>query len=299
MKKTYTYSAFGLVISSEIEIPEFIVSNGISEVNILYGKVPKNLLKKEFEGFRYQISKNEFLIKYSTWATFYVSNGNKIIIQPEKNVDERDIRAFLMSTVIAILLHQRKCLPLHSSGIVFKNKVVLFAGNSGIGKSTIAIALNNKYKYKLISDDITVISEQNSLPQIHSSFPSVKLWQDSLEMLEISKNDLPFIRKDVFKYRYNSNTDFYNGTLNIDSIFVLENNDKNKTEISEIKGVDKFNIVRNQIFRAKMVKELYSKEHFKLITLLLNSAKCYIISRPKDVNTINELCALVHKTLNK
>jgi len=299
LKKHYTYSAFGLIISSEIEIPEFVISKEKSNVTICYGNVPKTLKKTEHEGFRYQISKNEFLIKYSTWATYFVCNGEKVIIQPEKNADERDIRAFILSTVIAIVLHQRGLLPLHTSGIVYKNKGVLFAGNSGIGKSTIAIALNKKYKYKFISDDITVISEQNAAPIIYSSFPSVKLWQDSLDMLKISNNKLPLIRKDVNKFRYNTNTDFYSGILNPYAIFVIENNVQNKVEIIEIKGVEKFNIVRNHIFRAKMIKELYSNEHFKLLTLFLNSAKCYKILRPKDVNTINELSSMINNIIKK
>lgn len=299
MRKKYTYLAFGLIISSEIEIPEFIVSKGKRDVTIRFGETPKKIKNFVHEGFKYQISKNEFLIKYSTWATFYVKNGNEIIVEPEKNVDERDIRAFIISTIIAIIIHQRNLLPIHSSGIVYNNKAVLFAGNSGIGKSTIALALNNMHKYKLISDDITVVTEQNSLPQIYSSFPSLKLWQDSLDMLNISKKGLQFIRKDVNKYRYFSENDFFSGIISPHTIFVLENSNTNKIELTEVKGVEKFNLVRTHIFRAKMIKELYSKEHFKTLTLLLNSVICYKILRPKEINTINELSTLINTTLLK
>ena len=48
-----------------------------------------------------------------------------------------------------------------------------------------------------------------------------------------------------------------------------------------------------------MIKELYSNEHFKLLTLFLNSAKCYKILRPKDVNTINELSSMINKIIKK
>ncbi len=299
MATIYTYTAFGLTFSSEIEIPEFLPTTGESQVLITLGNVPENIEGNSTEGFRFQISKNEFIIRFKPWVSFYVCNGNSIIIQPEKDADERDVRVFLISSVIAILLHQRGWMPLHASGIKVNNKAVLFSANSGIGKSTISLALNRKFGYPLIADDITIISEKEGKPIVHSSFPSAKLWQESIDLLGISNEGLNYIRKDVFKYRYDNRPDFFNGILEPFIVFVLENSDNEKVEISEVKGIEKFNVLRIHIFRLRMVNELYATELFKLISILLNTAKCFKISRPKNGNTLDELCSIVQSIITK
>jgi len=299
MATTYTYSAFGINISSEIKIPEFIPSSGDIQVTVSYGEVPKKLDEKIINGFRFQISADEFIIRYKPWAAFYVCNGNKIIIQPEKDADENDIKTFLISSVIVMLLHQRGLLPLHASGIKVDNKAVLFAANAGVGKSTIALDLNRKYGYPLIADDVTVVSAINNLPVVYSSFPSAKLWQDSIEMLGLLNKDLPFIRKDVFKYRFDNRPAFFSGILEPLLIFVIENGDKENIEIQEIKGVDKFNVLRQHIFRAKMINEIYAVEHFKILTQLLKSVSCFKILKHNNSNTLNELSVTIQDTIKQ
>jgi hypothetical protein len=299
LKKNFTYKAFGLFISSEIEIPEFFQAKGEAQVHITIGKVPANISNIYKQGFRYQVSKTEFLLRFKEWAEFYVKDGNRIVIQPEKGVDERDIRAFLLSPVIALLLHQRGLFPLHSSGINYKNKAVLFAGNSGAGKSTIAMALNRKFHYPLISDDISVINNEKGKLAVFSSFPSVKLWDDSLEMLEMPIEEMPFIRKDVLKRRYDNSAEYHSGILDPAAIFFLGISDQNEIKTSEINGVEKFNFLRQFIFRKGMVDELYAKEHFSIMTSLLTNVSCFELKRPKAETLPDALLQKVDDILQK
>lgn len=299
MKKKYTYRAFGLIISSEIKIPEFISATGKSQVEITIGKLPDNIPEIYKQGFRYQIAKNEFLLRFKAWAEFYVKDGNIIVVQPNEGVDERDVRVFLLSPVIGILLHQRKLLPLHSSGICYNNEAILFAGNSGSGKSTLALAMNRHYGFKLISDDITAISLENEKVVAHSSFPSIKLWQDSLEMFEIPIEEIPIIRKDVFKYRYDNSTEFHEGKLIPSTLFFLETADVKQISIAEIKGAAKFNLLRQNIFRKNMIDELYSSEHFNISSVFLNQIKCFKIIRPKNNCDPQKLAEATYAILNK
>jgi hypothetical protein len=289
LKKIFTYKAFGLFISSEIEIPEFFQAKGEAQVRITFGKVPANISTIYKQGFRYQVSKTEFLLRFKEWAEFYVKDGKQIIIQPDEGVDERDIRAFLLSPVIALLLHQRGLFPLHSSGINYKNRAVLFAGNSGAGKSTIAVALNRKFHYPLISDDISVINNEKGKPVVFSSFPSVKLWDDSLEMLEMPIEEMPFIRRDVLKRKYDNSAEYHSGILDPAAIFFLSINDQNEVTTREIKGVEKFNFLRQYIFRKGMVDELYAKEHFSIMTSLLTNVNCFELKRPKSETLPDEI----------
>jgi hypothetical protein len=299
LKKIYTYQAFGLTISSEIEIPEFIQTTGKSQVRISLGKVPVNISHVYKQGFRYQISKNEFLLRFKTWAQFYVEDGKNITIQSKAGVDERDIRAFILSPVIGALLHQRGMLPLHASGICYNNCAVLFAGNSGAGKSTLALAMCRNYGLKLISDDITSVSTQNDECFVNSSFPFVKLWQDSVEMFDMSIEDLPKIRNNVLKYKYDNSKYFIAGNFIPTNLFFIECADVKEVVILEIKGSEKFNLLRKNIFRINMVEGLYSSSHFSVSLALLNSVKCYKLLRSKKESLPNKLAGEVYSVLQK
>lgn len=301
MSQKYTYKAFGLIFSSEIEIPEFLKSEGEPDVSIVLGEIPETIKDVYKEGFRFLLSKTEFVLRFKEWAEFYVCNGKQITIKPEKDVDERDVRAFLLSPVIAILLHQRGLLPLHSSGINYKNKAVLFTGNSGAGKSTLAMALNRKYNYPLISDDIMAIHKEKEKAVAYSSFPSVKLWDDSSEMLDIPVEELPYIRKDVFKRRYDNSNEFYSGVLEPGIIFFISTGEEKQVLSREINGIEKFTFLRQHIFRSQMVGELYAQNQFGLMTLLLTKVKCYEIKRPKSdclpENMVNVVHGIIEKTI--
>lgn len=299
MKNKYIYRAFGLIISSEIEIPEFIPATGISQVEITLGKIPDNILTIYKQGFRFQVSKNEFLMKFKAWAEFFVKDGKKIIVQPADGVDERDMRVFLLSPVIGMLLHQRKGLPLHSSGICYNNKAVLFAGNSGSGKSTLALAMNRYFGFRLISDDISLITNENDNAVVHSSFPAIKLWQDSLEMFEIPISEVPQVRKEVFKYWYDNSAGFRDGKLIPSHLFFIEPGDVKQSIITEIKGAEKFNHIRKNIFRKNMIDELYSTEHFLISSSLLNQVNCYKIIRPKNNSVPKDLAEMVMSFIRK
>lgn len=299
MKGKYTYRAFGLIISSEIEIPEFCQAEGESQVHISLGKVPDNISNIYKQGFRYQISKNEFLLRFKTWAQFYVKEGKQIIVQTENGVDERDTRAFLLSPVIGVLLHQRGLLPFHASGICYNNEAILIAGNSGAGKSTLALAMSRNYGFKLISDDITAITYQKEKCFVCSSFPSVKLWQDSVEMFDIPLEDLPVIRKDVLKFRYNNSQDYIAGKFKVAVIIFIESADVKEVEINEIKGSEKFNVFRKNVFRIQMVEELYALRQFVISSTILNSAKCYKVLRPKKGAALDSLAEKVYAVLQK
>lgn len=299
MKDCFSYKAFGLIISSEIEIPEFLPFVGEPDVHIVFGDIPETISNIYKEGFRFVLSKNEFILRFKDWAEFYVKDGKQITIKPEKDVDERDVRAFLLSPVIAILLHQRGLLPLHASGINYKNKAILFAGNSGVGKSTLAMALNRKYKYPLISDDITVIRNEDNKPVAFSSFPSVKLWDDSSEMLEIDIEELPYIRKDVFKRRYDNSGEFFSGILEPGIIFFIGTSESEEIVLREIIGTEKFNFLRTNIFRGTMVGEIYAQNQFGILTAILSKVKCYELKRPKSNSSPENLLSTVHDIMEK
>lgn len=160
-QQLFEYHAFGLDIRSEIQLPELSVSfaspgQSVGVIDVRYGHVPENLENPKASGVLFQAADGVFLLKMDSIARYMASNGKEIIVEPLPGSGEKDIRLFLLGSVFGALLHQRGALALHSSGIVTSHgdekKAVLFAGNSGIGKSTLAAALQQR-GYPLLGDD--------------------------------------------------------------------------------------------------------------------------------------------------
>lgn len=298
MGKKYIYKAFGLTFSSEIEIPEFTTDEGEEVVRIYSGTVPAELKEKANTGFRYQINKNEFLLQFNPWAQFYLRNGNEITYCQEKGADERDTRAFLLSIVMSVLFQQRNALPVHSGSICFKGKAVLFAGNSGTGKSTLAMLMNRQFGYKINSDDVTVISDIDGMLLINSSFPSVKLWRDSIDLLGIDFRQLRPVRNGSYKYRYNNPEIFNNEPLLPYAIVFLNNNTLvREIQLSEVKGSAKFRLLGNLIYYGRITGSLYAQEQLALMSALLSKVKCYEINIPSGGSGRDNLAGIINSIL--
>lgn len=139
----HQYWAFGLYIHSEIEFPElYLATSEDADVIILYGDVPQELIKAAKVVRKHlQLNDQEFLLSRDDAGRYYASNGNKIVVSPLQGAHPRSIRLYVLATVMAAILHQRKKIPYHASAILFNNEIVLFAGQSKAGKSTLLSGL--------------------------------------------------------------------------------------------------------------------------------------------------------------
>ena len=150
----YKYTAFGLQISSEPELPGLLQGNGNTEVTIRFREVPENLaVPIKGKGVAYEINADSFLLKVSGIAGFLVKHGNEIVIDKQNGADDHDIALFTINTPIGALLYQRGYLPLHASAIAVNGGCAIFTGISGVGKSTI-LASFHQQGYHVLSDEI-------------------------------------------------------------------------------------------------------------------------------------------------
>ncbi len=127
----YRYSAFSLTIDSEVELPELSEGRGEPDVIIRLGTVTAQQTQATIE--------DEFALPLNV-GRFHVKGGREIVVDPLPDADPYILRAMLQGRLMAYLLRQRGCLPLHASGVAIGGQAVLFLGESGAGKSTTAAA---------------------------------------------------------------------------------------------------------------------------------------------------------------
>jgi hypothetical protein len=279
----YYYRAFGLVMVSELELPELPRFEGGAppDVEILRGIVPDALEEPLKAGVRYQIKPGHLLLRMDGVARFYVSRGSRVVVEQAPGAKDEDVKVFLLGSVLGALVHQRKLLPLHASGIRVDDGCVIFCGASGSGKSTAANAFVRR-GYPLHTDDICVVAPgQNGRPIAYPGYPVFKLWEDSL--LESGDNPASYerLRESLNKYSVPAPGPFNGEALPVRKMYVLSPYNKDEISISELSGIDKFNALRGQTYKFKFVKFMGAAEaYFRTVGLVGNRVPIAIVNRP-------------------
>ena len=298
MELGYSYTAFGLIIHSQIEIPELIAAEGEPDIIIRLGKVPVHLENPSSTGVRFEASPNEFLLTLDTVGRYLVFGGKEIVIEPFDGVSLNDIRLFLLSSVFAALLHQREYLVLHGSCIEKDGTAIIFSGASGIGKSTLAAAFYEK-GYHIICDDLSVVvfGEDDS-PYVVSGIPSLKLWDDALKKLGKNTDSLVMVRETMQKYRVDIADKYWSHPLPLKRIYILGSDLETNIRITELDSFEKMKAINNNTFRKRFLEGQGVKPvHFKQCALLAQKVRVFRVLRPRAEFLIEELSAALEKEM--
>ncbi len=294
----YSYSAYGLIVASELKLNGLTAIDGVPDITIKFGNVPEDLIQAVVKTKSQQLSHNEFLLNIGAVAKFYVINGSDVIIQKYIDVEEGNIQVFLMGTVFAYILQYRDYLVLHGSAILVNNKAVIFSGNSGAGKSTTA-AMFAKKGYCVLTDDMIAIkSDQNNQLKLIPGWPRLKLWQDALDHLQ-EKSDLlirVYNKDDKFEFPVIMSS---KSCVPISAFYVLNSVDSEQITIENITDkLLKLDMLVKNTFRYYMLKALGKRNlHFKQCGILSGNIKVSIINRPKSSNRFDELIKLIESDM--
>jgi hypothetical protein len=296
----YCYRAFGLTISSSMEIPELVPAEGEPDVLIREGNVPEALENPKTVGVRFQAKPGHFLLKVDNIAKYLVSEGRRVTIESFPRVEEEDIRLFLLSSAFGALIHQQGLLPLHASAIEVNGQCVMFCGASGSGKSTLAKAFIRR-GYHLHTDDICVVSTgENETPMAYPGYPQLKLWEDALEKIGIDAASYTRVRQVVDKFAIPVMEHFNQNPLPIKRIYILSPWNKGEIEVSEIIGMRKFNLLKNQTYRFRFVAGLEREvSHFKSAGVLGNQVPICGVHRPHSLFLLDELADILETDFKK
>ena len=280
MKK---YLAYGLVFQSDINLkPLTPVSDDIPhQVVIRCTDVPESGLKVAAvrRGLA-QIGDNEVWVNIPDIARMQISDGKEIRVQPCDNADEQSIRLYVMGSAIGAILHQRGFLVLHANAIKVGEGAVLFAGISGAGKSTTA-AVFHQQGYPVISDDVVAVDAAGN---VVGGFPQIKLWEDTLESLEIPREPLSRIRLEIKKYSFPLPQNVEQSLLPIRAIYTLASANENQPDqfdFTVLEGIAKFNHLKAHTYRRHFMEGMGLRpRHLRLCSALAGKVHMARLIRP-------------------
>lgn len=298
MKK---YSVFGLNVLSELDLEKNDVEFDTADVTISYGKIP--------EIFNHEvIHSNNNIIKYNTRqlvyrvnniASFFIEDGNKIIIEPFIKNDEKTIKIFLNGLAFSALFAQRGVSIFHGSCLKKDDQCLLIMGDSGAGKSSLSTGLI-KEGYKFITDDIIVFDINHDDLVVYPGFPESKLSLDLIEYFNLEASIVgQIVSKGALheKYFVDYSKVFYDYPTKVTGIVQLKIS-KNELMLREITGIEKLDIILKNTYKTSFMK-FFNKEleKFKMVTKIAEKCPIYTLWRPHNILSIDKQIELLENTL--
>jgi hypothetical protein len=291
-------------VGSQLPFPELLPlqNDDPCDLTVAWGSIP--VIEKTPNGFHsetYDITPTRYRITIKDVASYFVQEGKRIIISADPNADQDSIRLFCLSNAFAAALHQRKTIPIHCAALIDKGQLVLVLGDSGAGKSTTMASLVQK-GLKTFSDDVCVPFQDPETGRISlfSSYPMMKFWKETLDLVGLNSKVDRKIRPDMEKYGIYFHQSFLTEALNPKLIILLEKTDEVSTPIlAPISGIELFTKLESNAYRGEYLgfSDL-KKEHFMLFTQLANQSACYLLKRPLTGNFVNEVAQKIINLLN-
>ena len=295
----YCYSAYGLIIKSELVLPQLMTGSGEAAITIRYGKVPDSIEDVTHSGLDWQASPQQFLLHKQSVARYLAQENGEVIIDRAPAADDSDIRVFLLGSVLGFLLHQRQILPLHASAIHTQRGAVLFTGHSGAGKSTTVSAMV-QHGYPMLADDVSgIILDDKNHPLVLPSFPSSRLWADSAAQLKRSTSGMSRVRASLDKYLFPVEH-FCQEAVPLLGVYVLTPHDQPTIELQPIEStIDKFTWLLANTYRKIFVSAVgWRQEQFQLISNMLQTVYVTRVMRPTHSFLLDELVEQIKEDFN-
>ncbi|MGD7044470.1 HPr kinase/phosphorylase [Jeotgalibacillus proteolyticus] len=297
----YRYQAFGLSISSEVEIQELPAATMLHTDVYIARKSLRSRWENRPADQKYFYIKEDFVMfEIEDTAIFLIENGSHIYVDAFHDSKHDQVCLYLLGTCMGSILMQRKILPLHGSAVAIDGKVYAIVGDSGAGKSTLAAAFLRR-GYKLLSDDVIPVTvTEQGIPLVTPAYPQQKLWIESLDQFGMDSAHLrPIIQRET-KFAVPVTDQFLNERLPLAGVIELVKTDEDIITLQPIHKLHRFQLIFAHTYRKSFIERLGLVEwHFTLSARMLNQLSLYQLKRPVQSFTANELADLILSTIQK
>ncbi|HEX8444167.1 MAG TPA: hypothetical protein VF631_11030 [Allosphingosinicella sp.] len=223
------YAVFGLVIESEIALPELLPAPD--------GATPDVAIRVGNAGEEPLISAEEVNLVVPKVASYRIRGGREIVFAPREGASERNIRLFLLGSAFGAIIHQRGLLPLHANAIDISGRAVAFMGHSGAGKSTMAAWFLDR-GHRILADDVcVVVPDAAGVPLAYPGIPRLRLWREALERSGRNADELELAFDDMDKFNLPTPRPSQSGPIPLSHVYLLEKAEDQASQIQPLSGV--------------------------------------------------------------
>lgn len=290
------YLIGGIVITSAIEFDQLPCTDNDPDFHVFYGDVPDKLSDVEVNnGLASVNSKGDVLFVMPEIARYLITS-DEVIIQLYDESRASDAKKYILTFVLGVMSFKKGYFPLHGGGIMHNNEAYLFTGQQGAGKSTTISALS-KLGFATLGDDISNLFVKDGLVYVHPCFPYFKLWDSTIDLLEITPDELVRLRSDMDKFLVPM-PNFSNTPVKLKRIYFLYEHDQ--YSFTEIGGKKKIMKLKKNSYRTWLVDALkLSNIHFSLLNEIASNVECVFYRRPMTQATFTKSIQLLKENIQR
>jgi hypothetical protein len=194
----FSYCVHGLLVESGFELPELLAVSQAGPDALLdtrparlsMASLPDTIPHHAVSKDGYLIGDGQVFISLTNGIRCLVEQGESVIIDPGSDEAMPAARLFAMSAGLGTLLHQRGYIPVHCAAIETPAGCVVFAGNAGDGKSTLAASLSGA-GFMLFTDDRLTLHRTGQSPYTAvPSVPVLHLFEDGAGLAGLDGSEL-------------------------------------------------------------------------------------------------------------
>lgn len=244
------YRFFDFLIESNIPLPELPeVETGIASIS--FHLLAESLPNQQIDWFHHwrlpdgEITIScarddcDYYLRFPELADFKIEDGcNDIHCNPCAGISDSMVRHLLLDQVVPRVASHHGEIVLHASAVVMNDTAIVFLGETGRGKSTLAASFHMN-GYPLLTDDCLLLRQEGSDVIGIPSYAGARLWADSYDAVADEKQVSPGTisyspKKQII---LNKNVQIDNDKMPIRAIFTLSS--KNRTINSEKIKIEK------------------------------------------------------------
>lgn len=219
-----------------------------------------------------------YVIEIADAANFQVNSSGSHIRQFDNQpgvdcgISDDQLEELLLGPPLMLALALNRRFALHASSVVMDNKAVLFVGDSGFGKSTMALWLDEAKNLTRMTDDISVISDTPAGHRLLSDFPQLKLGE---------------------------NQQHANAEPKMISAVVALKRDRSKTpRLARLDPMESIAVLVNHSVATQLFDKPLASRHLKFMADLASTTPVYRLEFPSGRKYIEDIDALLRQQLN-
>jgi len=289
----FSYCVHGLLVESGFALPELpaIEQAGPAAVldprpvRLVMASLPGTIAHHAISKDGYLIGDRQVFMSLTSGIRCLVEDGNTVTIDPGSDELIPAARLFALSAGIGSLLHQRGYIPIHCAAVETTAGCVIFAGNAGDGKSTLAASLSGAGFMLFTDDRLTLHSTDKSPYTAVPSAPVLHLFEDGaglagLDGSELAVNSYRFGKHvHLVPHRYAASPRPVAGLYFTD----WHEDASNAPAIAAMASIDAMMRLRRDISLAHLVELLGQEKQFlPWAAGLCRSVPVFSLKRPRD-----------------
>jgi hypothetical protein len=296
----YYYHIYGVYFKSEFKVDAF---HQVDDRDFRKPFVSLSYASIDFDGYTF---KDDFVIRAHTSEGFLYVIKNKVaflVMEDAIYVDplcenHNEWQGFLTGGGLSILLIQKGFFLLHGSAVKLNHQAYLFTGPSGMGKSSIAIGLNQR-GYPLITDDVSSIQSLEDDLIINQGSKQLRLVNDAVKYFNI-QNATPLNQpRKQPKFAYQADNSAINQKVKIKAVIeIVDDSTISEMVLSRLDSFEKLKVVKENIYKEELTQIVgVGESYFKCMTELSNEVYFMRLTRNKQKTSLVEMIDFIEDSM--